>query len=265
MNSNIDRLENLLISIETCVVAVSGGVDSMTLAFIAHSMLGPSAIMFHATSPAVPSDAYERIKEYSIKYGWNLSEINAGELNDSSYTLNPVYRCYYCKTNLYKSIRYTVGENIAILSGANMDDLSDYRPGLLAAKKYNVRHPYIESQFSKKMVRFLAKYYDLVDLADLPASPCLSSRIETGININKPLLELIDKIESYVRIRFSSNNIRARILNEGVELQVDEYILDEIICYTKLKDKIQLICKDFGKNFIGFSTYQMGSTFIHSK
>ena len=55
------RLEDVLLSLDAAAVAVSGGVDSLTLATLAHRLLGARRVtMMHAVSPAVPGEATER-------------------------------------------------------------------------------------------------------------------------------------------------------------------------------------------------------------
>ena len=84
-------LREVLISCRGGVIAVSGGVDSMTLSAFAHKILGAEGIrLIHASSPAVPAAATSRIHEYSAKNGWNLHVVNAGEFADSSYLSNPI-------------------------------------------------------------------------------------------------------------------------------------------------------------------------------
>ena len=71
-----------------------------------------------------------------------------------------------------------------VVSGTNLDDLGDYRPGLGAARENEVRHPFVDAGIDKATVRAIARELRLDDLAELPAAPCLSSRIETGIVID---------------------------------------------------------------------------------
>ena len=85
-------------------LAVSGGVDSMTLAFVAHHEIGGDAVMFHADSPAVPAAAGARVRDYAGRLGWDLRIVSAGEFDDEDYRGNPVDRCFYCKTNLYSTL-----------------------------------------------------------------------------------------------------------------------------------------------------------------
>ena len=174
-------------------VAVSGGVDSMTLSLVAHRLSQGFAEMFHAVSPAVPVQATRRVRKYARSQGWDLRILNAGEFANGNYMRNPVNRCYYCKSSLYSSIsKHT---QATLVSGTNLDDLGDYRPGLGAAGEYGVRHPYVEAGIDKRAVREIARGLGLRDLEDLPAAPCLSSRIETGIGIDPDVLVAVNRVE----------------------------------------------------------------------
>ena len=65
-------LEAVLDQIGAVAVAVSGGVDSMTLAVIAGRRLGPGTDMLHAVSPAVPPEASARVRAYAARERWRL-------------------------------------------------------------------------------------------------------------------------------------------------------------------------------------------------
>ena len=172
-------LDRVLTAIGPAGVAVSGGVDSTTLAVVAHRRFPERSSMVHAVSPAVPPEATARVRELARDEGWDLKVIDAGEFQDPDYLANPVNRCFFCKTNLYGTMRRHVSG--VLVSGTNLDDLGDYRPGLEAAKRHGVRHPYVEAEIDKAGVRALARHLGLGALAELPAAPCLSSRVETGI------------------------------------------------------------------------------------
>ena len=161
------RLAAVLSAIEgPLAVAVSGGVDSVTLATFAHRAAGSRAEAFHAVSPAVPEEATERVKRFAANQGWRLRIVDAREFADESYLANPIDRCFFCKTNLYGCIaRHSDAQ---ILSGANLDDLREYRPGLEAAKLHSVRHPYLEAGIDKKVVRSLARDLGLGAISELP-------------------------------------------------------------------------------------------------
>jgi uncharacterized protein len=200
-------------------IAVSGGVDSLTLATFAHRFIGPTVAMFHAVSPAVPGDATARVERLAAAENWRLCVVDAGEFADSAYMANPVNRCFFCKTNLYAAIaRHT---DTQILSGANRDDLAEYRPGLDAAKNHAVRHPYLEAEIDKKGVRSLARAIGLGALSELPAAPCLSSRVETGIAIRAEVLRAIHAVERDIAKDFPTGIVRCRVRAGGIVVELD--------------------------------------------
>ena len=74
-------------------IAVSGGVDSMTLAHVAQRHARGRTTMYHATGPAVPAAARGRVEAHAARHGWSLVLLDAGELADERYRANPVDRC----------------------------------------------------------------------------------------------------------------------------------------------------------------------------
>ena len=108
-----------------------------------------------------------------------------------------------------------------LVSGTNADDLQDFRPGLEAAQNHQVRHPYVEAGFNKDDVRALASELGLPKLSRLPSSPCLSSRVETGIRIEPADLEAIDSVESWIQSEFNPKTVRCRVLAQGIMIQMD--------------------------------------------
>ncbi len=177
--------------------------------------------MIHAVSPAVPPAATERVRRRAARDGWRLTVTGAGEFDDPRYRDNPVNRCYFCKTNLYDRIRaLTPG---AIASGANLDDLGDYRPGLIAASERSVVHPYIEAGMDKAAVRALARQLGLDDVAELPAQPCLASRVETGIAIDAGDLAFIDLVETRLTAAVPAGTVlRCRVTHAGIAIEVGD-------------------------------------------
>lgn len=102
--SAIDGLDRVLDTFPAIAVAVSGGVDSLTLATLAHRRMAAPVQMFHAVSPAVPAEATERVTRLGEREGWILTLVNAAEFSDPQYRANPVNRCFYCKSHLYDAI-----------------------------------------------------------------------------------------------------------------------------------------------------------------
>lgn len=260
------RLKNWLFNIGRCTVAVSGGIDSMLMAYVANQCLGQNALIVHSTSPAVPSADCKRVQEYASRYSWNYQQVISREADSDNYQSNPVNRCYYCKSSLYLNLRHL--NHGQVITGTNMDDLGDYRPGLIAAKEQEIRHPYIDCDISKSTIRSIARYLGLSDLQDLPASPCLASRVETGIRIVPEQLSLIDRVENYVRQTIASETIRFRIRQSALVLELDHQTLEQLTSEQTsiLTQKIEYMTKQCGLTApLQFSGYQRGSAFVGDK
>ena len=258
------RLSTVLRSIERpLAVAVSGGIDSLTLATMAHRLL-PDAAMVHAVSAAVPGEATARVERLAAREGWRLHVVEAGEFEDPAYLANPVNRCFFCKTNLYGAIaRHTAGQ---MVSGANLDDLGEYRPGLDAARGHAVRHPYLEAEIDKAGVRALAREAGLGDLSELPAAPCLSSRVETGIAIRPEVLRAIHAVERDLARDFPRGTVRCRVRATGVVLELDPATL-AALDDTRRDDvragAARLFAGLLPESAVAFAPYHNGSAFLH--
>jgi uncharacterized protein len=261
------RLDAVLGAIKgPLAVAVSGGVDSVTLATFAHRATGYRVEVFHAVSPAVPEEATGRVKRLASDQGWRLRIVDAREFADESYLANPVDRCFFCKTNLYGCIaRHSDAQ---ILSGANLDDLGEYRPGLNAAKLHSVRHPYLEADIDKKAVRSLARDLGLGTLSELPAAPCLSSRVETGIAIRAEVLKAIHAVEQSIVKEYPTGIVRCRVRAKGVVIELDPETLAAIA--GKREDEVRanadrIFARIAPTLDLSFEAYRNGSAFVHSR
>jgi len=212
-------LHAALIAPPSLTVALSGGIDSLTLSAAAALARGAQGVtQCHAVSPAVPAAATARVHRFAQDRGLALKIVDAGEFADASYRANPVNRCYFCKSNLYGTLS-RMGDVVA--AGTNMDDLSDYRPGLVAAGEHGVVHPFVEAGMTKQDVRILARALGLGDLAELPAAPCLASRIETGLRVEPGDLQVIDRVETLLRGALGNITLRCRLLRTGWVIEID--------------------------------------------
>ena len=266
MTSPLERraaaLDEVLTEIRALAVAVSGGVDSMTLAVVAGRRLGVRASMIHAVSPAVPPEASARVEAYARREGWRLEVIDAGEFADPEYLRNPANRCFFCKTNLYGTIARS--SPATICSGTNLDDLADWRPGLQAAEQHGVRHPYVEAGIDKATVRALARALGLDDLAELPAAPCLSSRLETGLPVTAARLELVHAVERLIQRELAPRTVRCRLLLDGIAIQLDPDALGRIedAAHAELRAAVdQLVARHGHARPARYRPYRMGSAF----
>jgi uncharacterized protein len=246
-------------------IAVSGGVDSMTLAYVAHARLGARAESFHATGPAVPPEATARVRAYADRFRWRLHVVDAGEFADDAYVANPADRCYHCKHDLYSTIAPLARGTI--VSGTNVDDLGDIRPGLRAASEHAVVHPFVEAGIDKDGVRAIARSHGLDDVAGLPAAPCLSSRVETGIPIAPALLAAVHAVERELTAALAPETIRCRVRANGVVVELDAGTLDGIGAdgLAALADRAAAVWQDAaGEPMpVRVEPYRRGSAFLH--
>jgi pyridinium-3,5-biscarboxylic acid mononucleotide sulfurtransferase len=268
-------LANLIKNLESLgstAVAVSGGVDSVTLAVLAHRtarQTGASVSMLHASSPAVPPEATARVRLLARQESWSLTVIDAQEFANAQYRENPVNRCFFCKSQLYSTIRSH--SDAQIVSGANLDDLGEYRPGLDAAREHGVRHPYVEMGIYKAGVRAIARELGLGELAELPSAPCLSSRIETGIRIEAPSLAFVHAVEKLVAAELAPRTVRCRVRAAGIVIELDPQSLAAMSpalaerLRAKIKAESTALPQTLAAAPLSFAPYRKGSAFLTSR
>ncbi|MEA2508721.1 MAG: pyridinium-3,5-biscarboxylic acid mononucleotide sulfurtransferase [Actinomycetota bacterium] len=181
------------------IVAYSGGVDSALLAAEAHRTLGIDAIAATAVSPSIAEHELGHAQELAQRFGWNHVLIETNELAREEYARNDSRRCYWCKTELFEMLGPLARDRRSeIAVGTNLDDLSDYRPGLAAARERSVKTPLADAGLTKDEVRELSRELGL-PTADKPASPCLASRFAYGVTVTREGLRRIDKAEELLR------------------------------------------------------------------
>jgi uncharacterized protein len=245
------RLEEWFQQHPKVLVALSGGVDSCLVAFFARKLNGrDSAISLIGVSPSLKKRdlllAESFCNENNIKY----RHIHPNEIDDSNYSTNPVNRCYYCKSALYKEmieVKDTCYPGFEILNGNNFSDRGDYRPGMEAAKEFKASSPLMDCGLEKDAVRKLALKYNL-KVWDKPASPCMSSRFPYGEEITVDKLKMVEQAEELIfDLGFSDVRVRVYGLNAKVEVPAEELI--------QLKGMV----KDLKQKFtaLGFQTLEL--------
>jgi len=264
MSRKLHDLRALVRGLPRPAVAVSGGVDSMTLATLVHQARSGDVLMAHAVSPAVPGTATDRVTSEAARQGWTLRLVDAHEFADEAYRANPSNRCFFCKSNLYATIA-ALGDHV-ILSGTNCDDLEDVRPGLEASRNQGVRHPFVETGFRKADVRALARTLSLGDIAELPASPCLSSRIETGRWIEPAELKAVERIEELVRGHTAADTVRCRVRADRVVVELSPFGDRAVAALEALRPAIVAAMTEAGLRLpLVFAPYRRGSAFLDQR
>jgi pyridinium-3,5-biscarboxylic acid mononucleotide sulfurtransferase len=212
------KADRLLAVLRSCAdgvaVAFSGGIDSTLVAKAAYLALGDGAVAVTADSPSVARAELDDARRLAELIGIRHEVVRTQEFEDPDYLKNDGSRCYYCKSELYDQIIARLPElGVGVVcSGANLDDLGDYRPGLTAAAERHVRHPLQEAGFTKEDVRDLAREWDLPTW-DKPASPCLSSRLAPGLAVTAERTARVEAAELYLK-SLSLRDCRVR-LHEG--------------------------------------------------
>ena len=202
-NSTADkarRLQEILASYKSVLVAFSGGVDSAYLAIAAAATLGPRALAVTADSPSYPETHRRLALSIASDFGFGHEMIRTAELERPEYRANPANRCYYCKDELYTHLSAIARERgfAVVVDGNNADDRGDYRPGRQAAREHGVRSPLDEADLTKDEIRALAREAGLESWNE-PASACLSSRIPYGHEVSDEVLRQIEQAENILR------------------------------------------------------------------
>jgi uncharacterized protein len=222
--SRIAELESRLSALESAVVAFSGGVDSSLVACLARRALGNRSLAVTAVSPSLAAGEREAAADVARAVGIAHETIDTDELTRAGYVANGPDRCYHCKSELYERLATLARGRgyAALVSGANADDLGDWRPGLRAAAEHGVRHVLLEAGVVKDEVRELARALE-VPSAEKPASPCLASRLPYGTPVDPETLARVDRAEQRVRA-LGYRVLRVRHLGDlgRVEIGADE-------------------------------------------
>jgi pyridinium-3,5-biscarboxylic acid mononucleotide sulfurtransferase len=245
-------------------VAYSGGIDSTVVAQAAYDALGSAAIAVTAVSESLAAGELEEAQELAQKIGIRHRVIRTEEFADPNYRRNDSDRCYFCKSELYGRLSGMLNELSVevIASGANTDDLGDYRPGLRAASEHGIRHPLQECGLNKADVRALARGWGLPTW-DKPATPCLSSRVAYGEDPTPERVRMIDQAEQWLRQR----GLRVlRVRYHKGDLARIEVPLDDLPRFIELQLRGELIAafRALGFKFVtldleGFRSGSMNS------
>jgi pyridinium-3,5-biscarboxylic acid mononucleotide sulfurtransferase len=213
-------LHDLLERMERVVVAYSGGVDSSFLMSAAWDTLGDDSLAVTAVSPSIARVELSDARALARTRGWPHQIVTTHELDQEEYARNATDRCYWCKRELFDVLDPIARERDArIVLGTVLDDLGDFRPGLVAAAVYGARQPLVDAGLSKEDVRELSSTAGL-PTAQKAASPCLASRIAYGIRVDAPRLRRIEVAESFLR-SLGFGVCRVRDLGDHASVEVD--------------------------------------------
>ena len=228
----INGLKKHLEQLGSLAVGFSGGVDSSFLLAVAHEVLGERVIAVTAVDASIPERELKEAEAFCDEQGIRHIVCRVDPMQEEGYRKNGPERCYFCKRMVFSKIKAVADENdIAFVGeGSNMDDLSDYRPGLKAVEELSVRSPLREAGLYKAEIRLLSKAMGLKTWSK-PAYACLASRFAYGEEITEDKLRMIDLAEQFLieqgfieeRVRMHGNIARIEVPKEDIlRLAADE-------------------------------------------
>ena len=245
-----NSLKEILKQLGRVVIAYSGGVDSTFLLKVAVNTLGAENVLAcMSVGPSEPANQLQRATEFAKSIGAELQIVEANELADPNFTANKADRCFHCKSHLCKVLLDIARQRgfKHVVFGTNYDDLDDFRPGNRAMKIFSIRSPLAEAKLTKNDIRQLSRKLNL-PTADLPASPCLASRIAYGIDVTEQRLRQIDQAEEFLR-RLGLLEFRVRHHDTIARIEVQPRDIERIAAEpirSQIVDKI----KSLGFKFV---------------
>lgn len=249
LKQKLQNLSSFLMN-KKVIVAFSGGVDSSLLAFLSKKF-SDETLLVTEKSILYPDEEIKEAIEFAKYYDIPHVIIERNPLEDEQFKKNPLNRCYICKTGLYSDITKIKNKKNfdIILDGSNLDDLSDYRPGMQALKELDISTPYIDYKITKQEIREISDFYKL-DVKSKPSMACFSSRIPYNQIIDEEKLKMIKEAEKFLKDNFPLTQLRVRYHDE--KLARIELLQNEMLKILNAKN-LQIIkdkFKDLGFCYI---------------
>lgn len=225
LTEKLGRLRRIVSDMESVLVAFSGGIDSTLVLKVAHDELGSNAVGITAVSATYPSLELESAVRSAREIGVPHEVVSTDQLAIPAFAENDASRCFHCKTDLYRLMEGLRAARPVqwIVDGTNVDDLGDDRPGIKAAREWQVRSPLVEANFTKTEVRAAARSLGL-SAWDKPAAACLSSRIPRGVPIT---VEKLRRVEEAEAVLLSMGFRQVRVRDHGdigrIEVAAEEF------------------------------------------
>jgi uncharacterized protein len=247
ISSKAQTLEATVAGMGSVLVAYSGGADSALVAAVAARTLGDRALAVTAVSPSLAPGELEAARTTAREIGIRHRSVRTHEVDLEPYRANGLDRCYHCKSELYDVLagvaRREGFESVA--SGANADDLGDFRPGLRAAAERGIRHPLVEAGLGKDDVREMSRALG-IPTWNKPASACLSSRFAFGVRIGVEELSKVGRAERAIKdLGFAQ--VRVRVHGDVARVEVEAQDIERLVAH---RSAVVASLRELGYRFV---------------
>ncbi len=258
LQKKIEKLENILSSLNPLIVAYSGGVDSSFLLIKSSQIPGLRIMAVTIKTPYIQSretdEAIDFCKTHNIRHQVLHTDIIQEIIN------NPADRCYYCKRHLFNLIRDYARKNgfSYVADGSNADDLNSFRPGLKALKELEIRSPLLEAGLTKEEIRKILRESGF-NIWDKPPMTCLLTRFPYNVQFSADELRMVDEAENYL---FEQGYYGSRVRMHGdiVRIECLPGFIEKITSNSN-REKIVSKFKEIGFKYISLDLegYRSGS------
>ena len=253
-----EKLKDIIKGYGSMTVAFSGGVDSTLLAKVGQEVLGDNLLLIFINSPFFTAREVDFAREWTAANNIRFIEVTLDPLQNEDIVKNDVKRCYYCKKVAMGELQHISQQNGIdnVADGLNMDDFNDYRPGIQASDELGLKHPFVEAEFTKEMIRELSRSYDLPN-ANRPASACLASRIPYDTPLEYSDLAIVEQAERFLADQ-GFTGCRVRKLDSSAKIELRETDFE-----TALRKRQQIVDAlttiGFKEVYLDMQPYRMGS------
>ncbi len=260
LEKKVDDIKKYIEKDKKVVVAFSGGVDSSLLITLCRKVLKDNVVAVTIKGPHISEREFKEAVELAKSIGVKHEILEEDILSIKEVREGDLKRCYYCKSFIFNKIsEYAkkIGSG-AVYDGSNVDDLSDYRPGMTALKELSIKSPFLETNWAKSDIREYLKILGM-KTHDKEAAACLISRLSYGQSLTREVLEKIDKAETYLKSK-GLRNIRVRVHEDLARIEMNSEDIKPFINLELFKETDEYL-KNLGFKYVSLDLggYKTGS------